>query len=328
MMKKLEYEYDVFISHAVEDKIPIANQLYQLLKEQNLNVWYSGRELSVGDRLTPTIHNGMDKCRFGVVIISPTYLSKIWALNEFFFLLTREKNGDKVVLPVLYDITPEELAYRSPLMADIFAVRADKGLEHVANALSTEIKKQYQLKKSYPSHPMRLMPVRKTSILTGAIFLLLAIISHLLIPATIRQDGEVEKTNPSYPQDRIPIHRNSNDASQFARMDKDDRLRSNSSSAEYLPPFTGSVLIIPMRKFSGDSYRGNTGDRHFVNSVNRTMQHYAEGNKSYTGNDEPSNARHTIYGNYLDGLSTEMQPPYIVTITVDRGWNPVATGVK
>ncbi|HTJ53236.1 MAG TPA: toll/interleukin-1 receptor domain-containing protein [Cyclobacteriaceae bacterium] len=141
-MKKVDYLYDVFISHAVEDKIAIANALFEALQAKGLKVWYSGRELSVGDRLTESIHKSLDQCRFGVVILSPTYLSKIWALNEFFFLLTREKNGEKVILPVLYDITPQQLATHSPLMADIFAVRADKGLDYVTDTLISEIIKQ------------------------------------------------------------------------------------------------------------------------------------------------------------------------------------------
>lgn len=141
-MEKAHYLYDVFISHAVEDKIPIANELCRRLEEKKLKVWYSGNELSVGDRLTESIHKSLDQCRFGVVIISPTYLSKIWALSEFFFLLRKEKDDHKVILPVLYDITPQELASRSTLMAEMFAVRADKGMDHVIEKLYAEIQRQ------------------------------------------------------------------------------------------------------------------------------------------------------------------------------------------
>lgn len=322
-MKKLEYEYDVFISHAVEDKIPIANQLYQLLKEQNLNVWYSGRELSVGDRLTPTIHQGMDKCRFGVVIISPTYLSKIWALNEFFFLLTREKNGDKVVLPVLYDITPEELAYRSPLMADIFAVRASKGLDHVANVLSTEIRKQYQIKKSYPARPIRLMPLRKTSMLTSAIFLLLAIISHLIIPESITRQDEIEKTNPSYPQDRIRIRTSPEGASRFTRMENEDRTISTLSDTEFFVPFARSFIVIPVCRHP-HAQPVNTDDHYFTKSMNLRRQP----GENYYSND-PSITSHSVNGDSSDDSLTETRhPPYIVTITVDPAWRTSAPGVN
>lgn len=139
MRRTRDYRYDVFISHAVEDKLAIANELSEALEKKDLKVWYSGRELSVGDRLIETIYQGLEECRFGVVIISPTYITKIWALSEFFKLLDKEQLGQKVILPVLHDITPEEIAARFPPMADIVALRASRGIPYVVDALQNEI---------------------------------------------------------------------------------------------------------------------------------------------------------------------------------------------
>jgi hypothetical protein len=141
-MKSSPYRYDVFISHAVEDKMPIANELWQRLEGAGIKVWYSGRELRVGDRVSDTIVEGLDQCRFGIVILSPTYISKMWPLREFYILLTREKNEQKVVLPILYDITPEELAQKDLTMANIYALRADKGMDYLIATLVPEIRKQ------------------------------------------------------------------------------------------------------------------------------------------------------------------------------------------
>ena len=189
MEKAHPYLYDVFISHAVEDKIPIANELYRRLEQKNLKVWYSGSELSVGDRLTESIHTSLDQCRFGVVIISPTYLSKIWALNEFFFLLTKEKDGQKVILPVLYDITPEQLAYRSTLMAEMFAVRADKGLEYVTEKLYQEIQKQ-RAKDAAMKEPAGRNPLSKKRIAVFLMTLLLFIVGVLSLRSSFHDSPE------------------------------------------------------------------------------------------------------------------------------------------
>jgi hypothetical protein len=134
-MAKAKYRYDVFISHAVEDKIPIVNALDKALRAKGLDVWYSGKELSIGDQLTQTIYQGLNESQYGVVILSPTYLRKAWAMDEFFQLIRRQKAGVKVVLPVLYDITPEELAARYPPMADLVSVSASVGVEIVVNKL-------------------------------------------------------------------------------------------------------------------------------------------------------------------------------------------------
>ncbi|NBW34663.1 MAG: TIR domain-containing protein [Cytophagia bacterium] len=61
------YEYDAFISHAVEDKIPIANELCDRLEKAGLKIWYSGRELNAGDSISTTIGDGLNQSRFGIV---------------------------------------------------------------------------------------------------------------------------------------------------------------------------------------------------------------------------------------------------------------------
>ena len=75
-MRQNKYEYDAFISHAVEDKIPIANELCAKLEQAGLKIWYSGKELGVGDSIEKTIEKGLNRSRYGIVIFSPTYLAK------------------------------------------------------------------------------------------------------------------------------------------------------------------------------------------------------------------------------------------------------------
>ena len=146
-MKTKNYTYDVFLSHAVEDKEPIANELYKKLIEKGLRVWYSGSDLTVGDPLTSAIHINLDQCRFGVTILSPIYISKYWTLNEFFFFLKREVDGEKTILPVLYNITPEELATIFTPMANIFAIRSERGIDFIADKLYDKIRKQRDAEK-------------------------------------------------------------------------------------------------------------------------------------------------------------------------------------
>ena len=140
MVTNETFKYDAFISHAVEDKFPIANELCARLEQAGLKIWYSGRELRVGDRLTTAIEQGLSKSRFGIVILSPTYVSKMWTLREFYSLLSREEHGKKTILPILYDITPEQLAQKDLTMAELFSIRADKGMDYVVNVLVNEIR--------------------------------------------------------------------------------------------------------------------------------------------------------------------------------------------
>ncbi len=140
-MRQDKYEYDAFISHAVEDKIPIANELCARLEMAGLKIWYSGKELGVGDSIEKTIEKGLNRSRYGIVIFSPTYLAKNWTIREFYTLLAKEIEEQKVILPVLYNITLDELKNKDLLMADRFAVNADLGLDFVVDRLVREIRK-------------------------------------------------------------------------------------------------------------------------------------------------------------------------------------------
>jgi hypothetical protein len=134
------YEYDAFISHAVEDKIAIANALNEALRARGLKIWYSGQELSVGDPLINTITEGLKRSRFGIIIVSPTYLTKIWALSELNHFLNSTNAKDKVILPVLLGITPEQFPPQLPKLADLFAIRAEKGPDVVADIIFRTIR--------------------------------------------------------------------------------------------------------------------------------------------------------------------------------------------
>lgn len=187
-MKRRTFKYDVFVSHAVEDKIAIATELEARLRNAGLKIWYSGRELIVGGSITDMIEEGLNQSRFGVVILSKNYLAKNWPIREFYTLLTREVKGQKVVLPVLYNITPKELADRDLDMADKMAIDASRGMDYIVETLVSEIRKQK--KKTKQASQKRL-------ILYGTMFLIALMIAgvtwYRFQPATVLTDSVVEK---------------------------------------------------------------------------------------------------------------------------------------
>jgi len=146
-MRQNKYEYDAFISHAVEDKIPIANELCAKLERAGLKIWYSGKELGIGDSIEKTIEKGLNRSRYGIVIFSPTYLAKNWTIREFYTLLAKEIEEHKVILPVLYNITLDDLKNKDLVMADRFAVNADRGMDFVVERLMHEIKRSHPVKR-------------------------------------------------------------------------------------------------------------------------------------------------------------------------------------
>ena len=59
-----QLEYDVFISHASEDKDEVVRPLANALLEKGLKVWYDEFELKIGDSLRRKIDRGLAKSKY------------------------------------------------------------------------------------------------------------------------------------------------------------------------------------------------------------------------------------------------------------------------
>ncbi len=70
--------WDVFISHAWEDKAEIARPLYEALTGFGVSVWFDEGELRIGDSLRRKIDQGIANSAFGVVILSSSFFAKGW----------------------------------------------------------------------------------------------------------------------------------------------------------------------------------------------------------------------------------------------------------
>ena len=129
---KPKKKYDVFISHASEDK-PYVSVLSARLQEEGLSVWYDSYEISWGDDLRTTIDNGLKNSKFGIVIFSRSFLSKKkWTDYELNGLFAREQDGVKVILPIWHEISRKEVEEYSPTFADRLAKNSDNTEDIVA----------------------------------------------------------------------------------------------------------------------------------------------------------------------------------------------------
>jgi uridine kinase len=128
--------YDVFISHASEDKQEIAQPLKTLLTTAGLNVWLDETELGLGDSLRAHLDSAMSRSRYAVVIISRHYMEKTWTNSELAAFFSLENKKRKKILPVRHKVTHEELLQFSPMLADRICVSTDDGLRTVAEKIA------------------------------------------------------------------------------------------------------------------------------------------------------------------------------------------------
>lgn len=111
-------KYDVFISHASEDKDEIVRPLAKSLQLKGLNVWYDEFELKIGDSLRQKIDKGLANSRFGIVVLSKNFIRKGWTNYELDGIITKSINGQQIMLPIWHKITKQEVIDYSPSMAD------------------------------------------------------------------------------------------------------------------------------------------------------------------------------------------------------------------
>lgn len=111
-------EYDVFISHASEDKEEIVRALATALSGQGLSVWYDEFELRIGDSLRRKIDQGLANSRVGLVVLSHAFFNKGWPNYELDGIVTRSVSGEQILLPIWHNISKQEVMDYSPSIAD------------------------------------------------------------------------------------------------------------------------------------------------------------------------------------------------------------------
>ncbi|MHB1279198.1 MAG: toll/interleukin-1 receptor domain-containing protein [Bacteroidia bacterium] len=163
--------YDVFISYVVEDR-EIVELLYEELTAQRVKVWYANRELYPGSEIRSEINKGLDNSRFGVALITPSYTGH-WALGELFYLM---RNKDTLI-PVLHEISRDEVARSHPEIVTLFCLNTSCGVENTAIQIADYIKKRSSLRACFSKIISR---IKKNALLLFS-FLGLALLSTFLV---------------------------------------------------------------------------------------------------------------------------------------------------
>lgn len=111
-------KWDVFISHASEDKDTFVRPLAVALQSLGVSVWYDEFSLRLGDSLSRSIDHGLAQSSYGPLVISPAFICKPWPEYELRGLVAREIAEDRIILPVWHSVTRSDVLRFSPPLCD------------------------------------------------------------------------------------------------------------------------------------------------------------------------------------------------------------------
>lgn len=135
-------KYDIFISHASDDKEDFVVKLTDELKLRNINIWYDSDSIVWGASIRESIDKGLRNSKFGLVVISPSYINKYWTQYELNGILKKEsRTGKQNILPIWHKITADEVQDYSYALADKLAFNTAINTVHeIANAIDSMLK--------------------------------------------------------------------------------------------------------------------------------------------------------------------------------------------
>jgi hypothetical protein len=123
--------FDLFISHAHDDKPDVVRPLATKLKQKGMNLWYDEFSLKIGDSLRESIDHGLANSRYGVVVLSPNFFQKRWPQNELDGLFAMETGNRMRILPVWHNVTADDVRKYSSTLAGRVGIPWESGLDNV-----------------------------------------------------------------------------------------------------------------------------------------------------------------------------------------------------
>jgi tetratricopeptide (TPR) repeat protein len=160
------YEFDVFVSHASEDKARFVEPLITALRERGIRPWYDAHEIRLGDDFRRKMDEGLSRSRFGVLVLSPRFF-KYWTEAEVSALFAQEAAfGELRILPIRCELDHGTLIRHSPLLASRANISWEMGVAAIADRIRDRIRDVVARAHSARS-PVYNLPLRRARQLFG-----------------------------------------------------------------------------------------------------------------------------------------------------------------
>jgi hypothetical protein len=129
----------LFLSYCSTDRA-FADKLHSALSTKDrLEIWYDQDRLQLGDSLVFSISDGLNRCDYGIVLLSPAYMDSIWCQREFASMVALERTEKKIILPIWHGVNLQQVTAFSPFLGDTVAIRSDLPLDEIVLAVEAVV---------------------------------------------------------------------------------------------------------------------------------------------------------------------------------------------
>lgn len=107
------FDYEVFLSfRGLDTRKGFTDFLYTSLKDAGIRVFRDDEELRVGEEIGPELLEGIKKSKISMPIFSKDYASSKWCLKELAFMVECRRIRNQLVMPIFFDVTPNEVRHQ------------------------------------------------------------------------------------------------------------------------------------------------------------------------------------------------------------------------
>ena len=116
-----KWKYDVFLSFRDEDtRKNFTDCLYATLKQKGVFTFRGDKNLKRGESISLEFLKAIEESMFAIVVLSKTYASSTWCLDELVKIMECKKEMGQTVLPIFYDVDPSEVRKQTGTYAQAF----------------------------------------------------------------------------------------------------------------------------------------------------------------------------------------------------------------
>jgi len=133
--------WDIFLSHASENKRSVARHLKAILEDEGISIFYDEDTVILGNSLKGEIDKGLSNSKNWVLVLSPDFFRKGWTRYELDRITSLSRTRKRALLPVWHRVDYEGVASFSPELANIVGINTSCGIDKVAAKIISRIGK-------------------------------------------------------------------------------------------------------------------------------------------------------------------------------------------